>query len=167
MLRCGKHSGRPFADVAAADPSYCAWVLRERANGTRLSRDLKAFANYVQDVHGGVLVVGKHSGRFFDEVLRDDADYAEWAASLENPSKLMVDFQDYVKKQRKRPRVEGSDICSVCLDRTIDTAFVPCGHMTACLSCARRLHADGTSCPICREGIGDVLQTYLAGAGQS
>ena len=74
MLRCGKHSGRPFADVAAGDPSYCAWVLRERANGTRLSRDLKAFANYVQDVHGGVLVVGTHSGRFFDEVLRDDAD---------------------------------------------------------------------------------------------
>ena len=132
MLRCGKHSGRPFADVAAADPSYCAWVLRERANGTRLSRYLKAFANYVQDVHGGVLVVGKHSGRFFDEVLRDDADYAECAASLENPSKLMVDFRDYVKKQRKRPRVEGSDICSVCLDKTIDTAFVPCGHMTAC-----------------------------------
>ena len=167
MLRCGKHAGRSFADVAATDVGYCAWVLREKSDRKRLPRDLKAFANYLEDARGGVLVVGKHSGKLFDEVLRDDADYAEWAASLENPSKLMVDFRDYVKKQRKRPRVEGSDICSVCLDKTIDTAFVPCGHMTACLSCARRLHADGTSCPICREGIGDVLQTFLAGAGQS
>ena len=64
MTRCGKHAERPFGDAAATDPSYCAWVLREKADGRRLSRDLKSFANYVQDVHGGVLVVGKHAGRF-------------------------------------------------------------------------------------------------------
>ena len=102
MLRCGKHSGRPFADVATADPSYCAWVLRERANGTRLSRDLKSFANYIQDVLGGVLVVGRHAGRFFADVLRDDPEYGEWAASLENPSKLMVSFHEHVERRQRR-----------------------------------------------------------------
>ena len=164
MLRCGKHCGRPF-DVAATDVGYCAWVLRERANGTKLSRDLKSFANYIEQEHGGVLVVGRHSGKFFDEVLRDDADYAEWAASLENPSKLMIGFQDYVKRrQRRRPRDAGDDTCSICLDRTIDSAFIPCGHQAACTECARRLEGH---CPICREPIADVLQTFLAGAAQS
>ena len=108
MIKCGKHTGRPYGDVARTDPSYCAWVLREKANGTKLSRDLKSFANYVQDLHGGVLVVGRHSGRFFADVLREDPEYGEWAASLENPSKLMIDFHEYVKRrQRRRPRDTG------------------------------------------------------------
>ena len=151
MIKCGKHTGRPYGDVARTDPSYCAWVLREKANGTGLSRDLKAFANYIQDVHGGVLVVGKHSGRFFADVLRDDPDYCAWAASLESPSKLLIGFHEYVKRrQRRRPRDPGDDTCSICMDRTIDSAFIPRGHQTACIDCARRL-ARGP-CPICREG---------------
>ena len=164
-LRCGKHSGHAFADIAATDVGYCAWVLREKANGTRLSRDLKAFANYIQDVHGGVLVVGRHSGRFFADVLRDDPDYCAWAASLESPSKLLIGFHEYVKRQqRRRPRDTGDDTCSICMDRTIDSAFIPCGHQAACVECARRLEGP---CPICREPIADVLQTFLAGAAHS
>ena len=165
MLRCGKHVGRTFGDVATTETSYCAWVLREKADGTRLSRDLKAFANYIEDVHGGVLVVGRHSGRFFSDVLREDPEYGEWAASLENPSKLMVDFQEYVRRrQRRRPRETSDDTCSICLDRTIDSAFIPCGHQAACVKCARRLEGP---CPICREPIADALQTFLAGASSS
>ena len=58
MLRCGKHGGRLFEDVAAADRSYCAWVLREKADGKKLSRDIKAFAKFIIEDHGGVLAVG-------------------------------------------------------------------------------------------------------------
>ena len=161
MLRCGKHGGRLFEDVAAADRSYCAWVLREKADGKKLSRDLKAFAKFLLEEHGGVLEVGKHRGRFFDEVLRDDPEYADWASSLESPSKLMLHFQRYVKWQRKRPREPGDDICSICMDNTIDSAFIPGGHQAACIECARRLQGP---CPICREAIADVLHTFLAGS---
>ena len=165
MLRCGKHAGRSYQDVAATDVGYCAWVLREKSDRKRLPRDLKAFANYLEDAHGGVLVVGKHSGRFFADVLQDDPEYGEWAASLENPGRLMIDFHEYVKRrQRARPRGTGDDTCSVCMDRTIDSAFIPCGHQAACVECARRLEGH---CPICREPIFDVLQTFLAGAAHS
>ena len=165
MLRCGKHAGRSFADVTATDVGYCAWVLREKSDRKRLSRDLKSFANYIEQEHGGVLVVGRHSGKLFDEVLRDDPEYGEWAASLENPGKLMIDFHEYVKRRhRRRQRDTGDDTCSICLDRTIDSAFIPCGHQTACTECARRLEGP---CPICREPIGGVLQTLLAGASHA
>ena len=116
-------------------------------------------------MHGGVLVVGRHAGRFFADVLREDPEYGEWAASLENPGKLMIDFHEYVKRrQRRRPRDTGDDTCSICMDRTIDSAFIPCGHQAACVECARRLEGP---CPICREPIADVLQTFLAGAAHS
>lgn len=62
MLRCGKHAGRRFEDVAAADPWYCSWAVAEKANGKSLSRDLKQFAAYIQRKHGGVVAVGKHRG---------------------------------------------------------------------------------------------------------
>ena len=120
MLHCGKHAGRAFADVAATDWPYCAWVLREKAEGSNLSRGLKAFAKYIQDVHGGVLEVGKHRGRYFNEVLRDDLEYGDWAASLENPSKLMISFHEYGKnRHRVRPRDTGDDTCSVCMTKRL------------------------------------------------
>ena len=161
MLRCGKHAGRRFGDVAAVDSSYCSWVLREKADGKQLSRDLESFARFILKEHGGVLQVGKHRLRFFNEVLRNDPDYARWAASLKSPSKLMIDFQRYVKVQRKRTREPGDDICSICMDNIIDSALIPCGHACACIVCARMLRG---ACPIFREPISDVLHTFLAGA---
>ena len=77
MIRRGKHALRPFGDVAATDVGYCAWAVRERLEGRRLSRDLKSFATYIQDVHGGVLAVGKHAGRAFGDVAAIDVGYSE------------------------------------------------------------------------------------------
>ena len=164
MLRCGKHAGRSFHEVAAVDVGYCSWVLREKREGKTLPRDLKAFVKHLEQEHGGVLDVGKHRGRFFGDILEHDPDYSDWASSLGEPSKAMIDFQKYVKNRRKRPREVGDDICSICMDKSIDSAFIPCGHQAACIDCARRLHGNAT-CPICREPIADVLHTFLAAAG--
>ena len=108
----------------------------------------------------GVMDVGKHRGRFFGDILEQDPDNSDWASSLQDPSKAMIDFHKTVKRRRKRPREVGDDRCSICMDGNVDSAFIPCDHMTACLSCAPRL----TACPICREPIADVLQTFMAAA---
>ncbi len=166
MLRCGKHAGRRYQDVAATDKNYCAWVLRERSEGKRLPRDLRGLANYIRQNFGGVVEIGKYKGFFFGDVLTRDPDYGDWVMSLDNPSKPMAEFAKYLKEQSerkmKRPR-EGVDLCSICMDHPIDSALIPCGHQCACIECARRLHERGP-CPICRERIADVLQTFLAAA---
>ena len=103
--------------------------------------------------------VGKHRLSFFNAILRDDPDYADWAASLQAPSELMIGFQRYVQQQRKRPREPGFDnVCSICMDSTIDSAFIPCGHQAACIECARKLRGP---CVICRSPIADILQTKI------
>ena len=162
MLRCGKHSGRRYHEVVAIDIRYCSWLLREVDEGKKVPRDLKGLADYIRKEFGGIIEVGKYRDSLYADIVKRDPDYAEWAASLESPSKLMIEFQRYVQRQMKRPREPGADICSICMDNTIDSAFIPCGHQAACIECARRLHGHG--CPICREAIADVLHTFLAGS---
>ena len=93
MLRCGKHAGRLNHEVAVADPWYCAWVVRERAEGRTLPRDLKTLAKFIENSHGGVMEVGKHRGKLFDTIIKDNTEYADWAASVEEPSRLLIGFQ--------------------------------------------------------------------------
>ena len=33
MLRCGKHKGKRYSEVAEADRNYCVWVLRALPSG--------------------------------------------------------------------------------------------------------------------------------------
>ena len=113
MLRFWKHRGRKFEDVAAMDRGYCAWVLREKA------LPLHAFYRYLIEVRGGVLQVGKHKGRFFDEGLEGAPEYCDWALSLEDPSDSLVLFIDYARVHKaseqsaKKPRTTRKPASSV------------------------------------------------------
>ena len=35
---------------------------------------MKAFATYLKQQHGGLMTVGKHAGKFFDELMKEDPD---------------------------------------------------------------------------------------------
>ncbi|KAF2069517.1 hypothetical protein CYY_009164 [Polysphondylium violaceum] len=48
------------------------------------------------------------------------------------------------------------DICVVCMDRTINTVFLECGHLTCCSQCSVKLK----SCPVCREKITRVVTIF-------
>lgn len=57
--------------------------------------------------------------------------------------------------------------CKICMDNTINSAFIPCGHRFACYACAelwRRSddshNGDGFNCPLCRQAIREVLRTF-------
>lgn len=47
--------------------------------------------------------------------------------------------------------------CRVCMDRGIDTAFFPCGHVMTCSLCAARCER----CPLCRGPISQAERIYL------
>ncbi|XP_032209456.1 baculoviral IAP repeat-containing protein 7 isoform X1 [Mustela erminea] len=54
-------------------------------------------------------------------------------------------------------RLQEERTCKVCLDRTVDTVFVPCGHLV-CAECAPALQL----CPVCRAPVRSCVRTFLS-----
>jgi hypothetical protein len=59
-------------------------------------------------------------------------------------------------REKEKSANDEAGACSICLDAAINTIFLECGHMAACLACAGKL----TTCPICRRPITRVVQTF-------
>jgi baculoviral IAP repeat-containing protein 7/8 len=51
---------------------------------------------------------------------------------------------------------QGSETCKVCYAADADAAFIPCGHVTACIRCAQRCNI----CPVCRTPYHDIMKLY-------
>jgi hypothetical protein len=50
----------------------------------------------------------------------------------------------------------------VCVDARKDRLMLPCGHLCACEACAAELmRVRPARCPICREGIREVMRVFL------
>lgn len=49
-----------------------------------------------------------------------------------------------------------SSECVVCLEDSVDSVIVPCGHLCCCESCASQL----TACPVCRGSVTQVVKTF-------
>eukprot|EP00042_Codosiga_hollandica_P054459 m.737078 g.737078 ORF g.737078 m.737078 type:complete len:821 (+) comp58903_c0_seq6:757-3219(+) len=55
--------------------------------------------------------------------------------------------------------VSGEDsTCVICMERTLQTVFLPCGHLCTCETCALQV----TDCPLCRSAITQRLRVYSA-----
>uniref|UniRef100_A0A6B2E7B2 Putative e3 ubiquitin-protein ligase mylip n=1 Tax=Phlebotomus kandelakii TaxID=1109342 RepID=A0A6B2E7B2_9DIPT len=54
-------------------------------------------------------------------------------------------------------RISEAFTCRVCMDKSIDTMFAPCGHVACCRICAEM--CDG--CPLCRSSIDQINRIYL------
>ncbi|KAF2181732.1 hypothetical protein K469DRAFT_670879 [Zopfia rhizophila CBS 207.26] len=51
---------------------------------------------------------------------------------------------------------ETERLCRICWEEGADTAFYDCGHVVACLQCARRVD----SCPVCRKRVLSAMKLY-------
>lgn len=51
---------------------------------------------------------------------------------------------------------EESKLCRICFFEQADAAFYDCGHVVACVGCARRVE----DCPVCRRRVRDVVKLY-------
>lgn len=59
------------------------------------------------------------------------------------------------------PAAEEGDtdnLCTVCMERTIKTVNVPCGHQVQCVTCSIDIRL--TKCPVCRGELEQIIRTY-------
>lgn len=54
-------------------------------------------------------------------------------------------------------RAEAQKGCLICYERDRDAVFYPCGHMCACMECARELE----DCPYCHKQVAEPIRLYL------
>ncbi|KXS17990.1 hypothetical protein M427DRAFT_236857 [Gonapodya prolifera JEL478] len=55
-----------------------------------------------------------------------------------------------------------ADLCKICLAHPTNCVLVPCGHYALCIACARRMKVEDGACPVCRQGVAMVVQTFKA-----
>ncbi|KAL3881541.1 hypothetical protein ACJMK2_027973 [Sinanodonta woodiana] len=55
-------------------------------------------------------------------------------------------------------KLKDERLCKICLTEESSIAFLPCGHLVSCVTCAPAL----SQCPVCRETIKGTIRTYLA-----
>jgi len=94
--------------------------------------------------------------RGMEEAIRDaDArvEQKDLAAKAAEAIMEQVIRETEVQKELR----EQSDTCSVCMDQTVDSAVMPCGHMCACFGC---FTAAAPHCPICRGPASSVMRIF-------
>lgn len=53
---------------------------------------------------------------------------------------------------------EGMEECKICYDHKCNTAFLTCGHVVACVKCAKNV----TKCPVCAQTHSGILRIYFS-----
>jgi len=74
--------------------------------------------------------------------------------------KLQVEVQ-HLKAVADRAR-QGSILCKICYEQDVSCALEPCRHHAFCLSCSERLISLKQICPLCRQPVTGLIQTFLA-----
>ena len=100
------------------------------------------------------------SARTFDQLMHlwKLSEYA-WP-----PDNVLTCPWRYLKRYIFAPMREeefDSKLCVVCQDAQKDVIFLPCRHMCACTSCARRLVGRLALCPVCRAPIRQRMEAFV------
>ncbi|XP_039272656.2 baculoviral IAP repeat-containing protein 8-like isoform X1 [Styela clava] len=61
-------------------------------------------------------------------------------------------------RENRLKQLEEEKKCKICLDEEANVVFVPCGHLSTCVSCAQRV----SNCPICRSYVRQKIKTYIS-----
>ena len=155
IFKQGKHQGRSFDEIARTDREYVGWAFRELLEGNKLSNNLASFVAHLKQTRGGFMPVGKHRGKYFDEILKEDSEYVRWCREvtcLGDPRRELADFAkvEITSEVRNGQRTDEHAVskCILCLEHPISACWIPCGHAVACFACAET--ADNI-CPVCRQ----------------
>ena len=60
--------------------------------------------------------------------------------------------------EEETERLRSERLCKVCMDRDVNTVFLPCGHLVTCADCAKPI----PKCPICRSFIRGTVRVFVS-----
>ncbi|XP_065851669.1 probable E3 ubiquitin-protein ligase LUL3 [Euphorbia lathyris] len=63
--------------------------------------------------------------------------------------------------------INGQKECSICWNKPMDTAILPCRHLCVCKKCGKKLWYQNENCPFCRQPIHKLLLRIKINEGQS
>ncbi|CAL1284289.1 unnamed protein product [Larinioides sclopetarius] len=63
---------------------------------------------------------------------------------------------DLKEAAKSKNTIPDENLCKICMEETIDSLFLDCGHMVTCHQCGKLLH----DCPICRQIIVRVVRAF-------
>ena len=64
---------------------------------------------------------------------------------------------DYSAELEENRRLRVARTCKVCMDRDVNTVFLPCGHLVCCDTCSPELR----NCAVCRALIRGTVKVFL------
>lgn len=140
--------GQSLAQISLSDPS----------------NDLMLVQSWIHELMAGDANLSKVAAKFRDEAIDLEA-LSE--LSEDELTKYGVVKHGWRKKLMRRARDErvGSSLtagrmpeCCVCMERLVNIALGPCGHLCVCESCAGPFK----ECPLCKEGIEYRLKVFFS-----
>ena len=78
--------------------------------------------------------------------------------SAEEKEREKTRLEEELRRVRQRDGAESKDRCIVCAGNPIEVLIEPCGHVSVCRECVRKMH----KCPICREEMADWRQVFVS-----
>lgn len=122
----------------------------------------KPFLNQSAENPPALLIDGRSVGRSTSLPLAAAALKTAMSVAPEAPPKPVVAEsppRQAAAEPEKMETVEAANKneCSVCMENQINTVLTPCGHVTVCEECGKKLEL----CPLCRSEIKQVIKCFL------
>jgi hypothetical protein len=89
------------------------------------------------------------------------------AATASKASKATPAVARPLMQTERVPVIHGDDdelVCVVCMDALRVVTFVPCGHLSVCMSCCAMVRKGNNTCPLCRSRIDHAVRCLTHGA---
>lgn len=102
--------------------------------------------------------------QFFSLRAGTERPMAKQQASPSNLKEKIRNLEDQVEclKAAVQLAEKGSSVCKICYEREVGCALEPCQHHAFCLRCSQRLTDLKEKCPLCRQEVTGLIQTFVS-----
>lgn len=104
---------------------------------------------------------GKKKKKRLSKAQKQALKEAEIVAVVPEPSPTIEgdpNDPEYIELKEENDKLKSARLCKICMEREVNTVFLPCGHLVTCHICAPQIR----NCCMCRTFIRGTVKTYLS-----